>query len=66
MYAGAKIIKINSDGLRNGRRRLTTFKSIRNGMTYEAYVDGGGPVNDLKALIASGNVSVEYPGDKKK
>ena len=57
--AGKKILKLSSEGLRGSSRRLATYKGIRQGMSYEAFVDGGGSVVDLKALVAGGKVKVE-------
>lgn len=56
--AGQKIFKITPEGLRSNSRRLQTYKGIRQGMSYEAFVDGGGIVNDLKALIRGSRVEL--------
>ena len=60
-YAGMKIYKIAPAeiNLRSNSRRRTTLKNIRQGMVYETFIDAGGSLVDLKALVAAGLVEVK-------
>lgn len=60
MFEGLKLFKVEpSDKLHKVRetsRRGETFKSIRDGMKFETFVENGGNTSDLNILVKNGNV----------
>jgi hypothetical protein len=64
-YAGAKLFRVGDENpCRTGGLRAQSWDLIRNGMTYESYLEKGGRPQELAFNVRQGRVKVEYPSKK--
>lgn len=64
-YAGAKLFRVGDENpCRSGGLRAQSWDLIKNGMTYETYLEKGGRPAELAFNVRQGRVKVEYPSKK--